>query len=116
MDCLLPELTTMLSAFTARPPDIRLRLPAIASRSSAIPMLGGYRVMPFWMAWIPACAAGAGVSKSGSPTPRSYTSSPAALRRLASLLMATVSEALRCCTFGDSGSGMRMSGCGGGRS
>ena len=50
--------------------------------------------------------AGAGVSKSGSPTPRSSTSSPAALRRLASLLMATVSEALRCWTLSESGSGM----------
>src|SRR6478609_6671674 len=59
------------------------------------------------MAWTPACAAAGGVSKSGSPTPRSRTSSPAALRRLASLLMATVSEALRCWTLGESGSGMR---------
>ena len=96
MDCLLPELTTMLSGSTTRPPDIRLRFVAMARRSSTIPMLAGYRVMPFWIAWIPAWAAGDGVSKSGSPTPRSYTSSPAALRRLASLLMATVSEALRC--------------------
>src|SRR6476659_10244648 len=59
------------------------------------------------MAWIPACAAVAGVSKSGSPTPRSSTSSPAALRRLASLLMATVSDALRCCTLIDNGSGIQ---------
>ena len=110
MDCFEPELTTMLSGSTGRPPDIRLSCPAIARRSSTIPTLGGYRVRPFWIAWIPACAAGAGVSKSGSPTPRSSTSSPAALRRLASLLMATVSEALRCWTLGDSGSGMRCPG------
>src|SRR6266853_3838807 len=58
------------------------------------------------MAWMPACAAGAGVSKSGSPTPRSRTSSPAAFRRLASLLIATVSDALRCWMLGDSGSVM----------
>src|SRR5438093_3154711 len=62
------------------------------------------------MAWMPACAAGIGVSKSGSPTPRSRTSSPAAFRRFASLLMATVSEALRCCTLSDRGSGINESG------
>src|SRR3954454_13513224 len=56
---------------------------------------------------MPAWEAGAGVSKSGSPTPRSSTSSPAALRRLASLLMATVSDALRCCTLIDNGSGIQ---------
>src|SRR6185312_9125058 len=56
---------------------------------------------------MPAWEAGAGVSKSGSPTPRSSTSSPAAFRRLASLLMATVSDALRCCTLIDNGSGIQ---------
>jgi hypothetical protein len=41
MDCLLPELTTMASGSTGRPADIRLRLAAIARRSSTMPMFAG---------------------------------------------------------------------------
>src|SRR5689334_20724078 len=43
----------------------------------------------------------AGVGKSGSPAPRSITSSPAALRRFASWEMAIVAEASRCCRLGE---------------
>ena len=92
--CLDPELTTIWSGFTGRPPDISERVRAMAARSSIMPMFGGYRVRPFWIAWMPACAAMLGVSKSGSPTLRSNTSSPEARRRLVSALIATVSEGL----------------------
>src|SRR5678816_131165 len=39
--CLEPELTTMWSAFTGRPPDSIDRWRAIAERSSMMPILGG---------------------------------------------------------------------------
>src|SRR5256885_5095286 len=42
-----------------------------------------------------------GVGKSGSPAPRSITSSPAALRRFASCEIAIVAEVSRCCRLGD---------------
>jgi hypothetical protein len=58
------------------------------------------------MAWIAAACTAAGVSKSGSPTLRSKTSSPSALRRLVSLLMATVSDGFRLARFNDRGSGI----------
>jgi hypothetical protein len=70
-DCFDPELMTMLSALTGRPPDRIESCRAIAVRSSGTPLLGGYRVIPFWIAWIPACDTAGGVSKSGSPTLRS---------------------------------------------
>ena len=41
IDCLEPELTTMLSGSTGRPPDIRLMFWAMAFRSSTMPTLGG---------------------------------------------------------------------------
>src|SRR5260370_35463752 len=46
---------------------------------------------------MPASAGMGGVGKSGSPAPRSTTSSPAALRRLASAEMAIVAEVSRGC-------------------
>ena len=100
-DCFDPLLTIRRSGSTARPPLICDRALAIAWRSSLIPTLGAYRVLPARIAAMPASEAGAGVSKSGSPTPRSRTFSPAALRRFASVLMATVSEDFRCSRFGD---------------
>src|SRR5437588_3804416 len=42
-----------------------------------------------------------GVGKSGSPAPRSITSSPAALRRFASCEIAMVADVSRCCRLGD---------------
>src|SRR2546428_9199813 len=42
-----------------------------------------------------------GVGKSGSPAPRSITSSPAALRRFASCEIAMVTDVSRCCRLGD---------------
>src|SRR6266567_3155967 len=53
------------------------------------------------MARTPASAGRAGVGKSGSPAPRSITSSPAALRRFASCEMAIVAEVSRCCRLGE---------------
>src|SRR5260370_40604461 len=53
------------------------------------------------MARTPASDGIAGVGKSGSPAPRSITSSPAALRRFASCEMAIVAEVSRCCRLGD---------------
>src|SRR5260370_11201015 len=50
---------------------------------------------------MPASAGMGGVGKSGSPAPRSTTSSPAALRRLASAEMAIVAEVSRCCRLGE---------------
>ena len=44
------------------------------------------------MAWIPASRATDGVSKSGCPAEKSTTSSPAALRRIASAITAMVGE------------------------
>src|SRR6266849_4629231 len=41
IDCFDPELTTMLSALTGRPPERSDSRRAIADRSSASPMLGG---------------------------------------------------------------------------
>src|SRR5882672_6919486 len=51
---------------------------------------------------MPASAAIGGVGKSGSPAPKSMTSSPAALRRLASAEMAIVADVSRCCRLGES--------------
>src|SRR5437867_1020214 len=53
------------------------------------------------MARTPASDGRAGVGKSGSPAPRSITSSPAALRRFASCEMAIVAEVSRWCRFGE---------------
>src|SRR2546421_1809884 len=53
------------------------------------------------MARTPASAGMAGVGKSGSPAPRSITSSPAALRRFASCEIAMVAEVSRCCRLGE---------------
>src|SRR3977135_1629121 len=53
------------------------------------------------MARTPASDGRDGVGKSGSPAPRSITSSPAALRRLASCEMAMVAEVSRCCRLGE---------------
>src|SRR5215469_7772036 len=46
------------------------------------------------MALIPACAMGAGVSKSGSPAPKPMTSFPSSLRRAARAVTARVGEGL----------------------
>src|SRR3989442_980773 len=53
------------------------------------------------MARTPASDGRDGVGKSGSPAPRSITSSPAALRRFASCEMAIVAEVSRCCRLGE---------------
>src|SRR5256886_7721810 len=53
------------------------------------------------MARTPASAGMDGVGKSGSPAPRSITSSPAALRRFASCEIAMVADVSRCCRLGD---------------
>src|SRR5437899_629376 len=53
------------------------------------------------MARTPASDGRAGVGKSGSPAPRSITSSPAALRRFASCEMAIVAEVSRWCRLGE---------------
>src|SRR5256885_12275646 len=53
------------------------------------------------MARTPASDGMDGVGKSGSPAPRSITSSPAALRRFASCEIAMVAEVSRCCRLGD---------------
>src|SRR5881296_3576664 len=53
------------------------------------------------MARTPESEAMAGVGKSGSPAPRSMTSSPAALRRFASCEMAIVAEVSRWCRLGE---------------
>src|SRR5467141_4657703 len=54
------------------------------------------------MARTPASDGSAGVGKSGSPAPRSITSSPAALRRFASCEMAVVADGSRWCRLGES--------------
>src|SRR5436190_14980406 len=53
------------------------------------------------MARTPASDGSAGVGKSGSPAPRSITSSPAALRRFASCEIAIVAEVSRWCRLGE---------------
>src|SRR5882762_9943465 len=53
------------------------------------------------MARTPASDESAGVGKSGSPAPRSITSSPAALRRFASCEMAIVADVSRWCRLGE---------------
>src|SRR5256714_2891285 len=53
------------------------------------------------MARTPASDGMDGVGKSGSPAPRSITSSPAALGRFASCEIAIVAEVSRCCRLGD---------------
>src|SRR5256884_8301668 len=53
------------------------------------------------MARTPASDGSAGVGKSGSPAPRSITSSPDALRRFASCEMAIVAEVSRWCRLGE---------------
>src|SRR5256714_5774872 len=53
------------------------------------------------MARTPASDGRAGVGKSGSPAPRSITSSPAALRRFASCGSAIVAEVSRWCRLGE---------------
>src|SRR5713226_262078 len=53
------------------------------------------------MARTPASDGSAGVGKSGSPAPKSITSSPAALRRFASCEMAIVAEVSRWCRLGE---------------
>src|ERR1043166_1811258 len=53
------------------------------------------------MARTPASDGIDGVGKSGSPAPRSITSSPAALRRFASCEIAMVADVSRCCRLGD---------------
>src|SRR2546422_4928135 len=54
------------------------------------------------MARMPASAGIGGVGKSGSPAPRSMTSSPAARRRLASCEIAIVADVSRCWRLGES--------------
>src|SRR3989442_14128866 len=100
-DCFDPFDTTMLSAFTGRPPESSDRCFAAAARSSRIPSFAGECVFPSRIARTPASAGIDGVGKSGSPAPRSITSSPAALRRFASCEMAIVAEVSRCCTLGE---------------
>src|SRR2546422_556151 len=53
------------------------------------------------MARTPASDGRDGVGKSGSPAPRSITSSPAALRRFASCEMAIVADVSRWCRLGE---------------
>src|SRR5438552_16012319 len=53
------------------------------------------------MARTPASDGMDGVGKSGSPAPRSITSSPAALRGFASSEIAMVADVSRCCRLGD---------------
>src|SRR6266496_822081 len=53
------------------------------------------------MARTPASDGMDGVGKSGSPAPKSITSSPAALRRFASCEIAMVADVSRCCRLGD---------------
>src|SRR6266550_2845913 len=62
------------------------------------------------MARTPASDGRAGVGKSGSPAPRSITSSPAALRRFASCEMAIVADVSRWCRLGERPDPMVMGG------
>src|SRR6056297_1055084 len=62
----------------------------MASRSSGTPFDGAYPVCPASIASFPACLTFSGVSKSGSPTERSTTSTPSASSSLARLLTARV--------------------------
>src|SRR5512142_701068 len=66
-----------------------------------MPSLVGYRVFPSLIARIPASTGIGGVGKSGSPAPRSITSSPAARRRFASWEIAIVAEVSRWAMLGD---------------
>src|SRR2546427_8707643 len=65
-----------------------------ASLSPSAPSPLVYRLRPPWSGSLPACAMGAGVSKSGSPAPRLITSLPCCRRRAARALTASVGEGL----------------------
>src|SRR3990170_175326 len=64
----------------------------MAWRSSGMPGVGVYLVKLSCRAWMAACLMGSGVGKSGSPGPKSTTSTPCALSLSASLRTARVAE------------------------
>lgn len=72
----------------------------IAFLSSIVPALGVYLVKPSLIAFIPASAIAAGVSKSGSPAARPMTGTPAWRSALAWSVMAMVLEGRSALTRG----------------
>src|ERR1044072_7963481 len=64
----------------------------IAFWSSRVPPVEVYLVWPFCIAWAAACLMLSGVSKSGSPAPKSTTSAPAARKASAACMAAKVDE------------------------
>src|ERR1043166_7257047 len=64
----------------------------IAFWSSRVPPVEVYLVWPFRIASLAACLMLSGVSKSGSPAPKSTTSAPAARKASAACMAASVDE------------------------
>src|SRR5579862_7097014 len=93
-DCLEPVETTTSdgSAFAWA---------AITWRSGRMPSVAVYFVAPLSIAFCAARRMNSGVSKSGSPAPRSRTSRPAAFRARARLATASVADSFMCETFAE---------------
>ena len=75
-------------------PLSRLNLSMIASFSAGMPSTAVYCVWPLRMASMPASLMCSGVSKSGSPAPRSMMSRPSALSLATRPVTAIVGEGL----------------------
>src|ERR1051325_5941430 len=75
----------------------------IAFCKSRVPAVGVYFVLPSVIASAAASLMFCGVSKSGSPAPRSTTSTPAARIASAACIAASVEDAFICVTFSDTG-------------
>ena len=91
MECLAP-LETMICEGSYSRPLSRANLSQMARRSSGRPAAGVYLVQPRSRASSAALMMCSGVLKSGSPTPKLTTSSPAAFIAFALALIASVSE------------------------
>src|SRR5882762_10293791 len=80
------------------------------SCSSRMPAVAVYLVLPACMAAAAACLMFSGVSKSGSPAPKSTTFAPVARRASAACIAASVDEGFIRETFRETGKG-EIAGC-----
>src|SRR5215217_3611375 len=77
----------------------------IARCSSRMPALAVYFVRPACMALAAACLMLSGVSKSGSPAPKSHTFAPEARNASAACIAAMVADDCMRATFSETGKG-----------
>ena len=101
LELLQEETPRSFAATGASPFTYRLASAAMASRSGRIPSVAVYRVAPSASAFTAASRMNRGVSKSGSPAPRSMIAFPAALSALALAATASVADSLMRAMFAD---------------